>query len=108
MRDRRRFIAVADEPGDAYGRVDRAPALRRQIDCDEEIARKQRRRDGFNATCMPPPLEVTRKIDFETLPVEMRGRLAFRVRMGMSDEPPRPQFGCHVTFSIARSRRNPS
>ena len=59
--DDSRLIAMADQMGDAEGRTDGAPSLRRPVDQDEHIAGKQGRRDDFYPPRMPPALAVARK-----------------------------------------------
>src|SRR6201996_8920841 len=81
------IFAVTDKPGHADRRVDRSPALRRKVDRHKQIAREQRRRDGFDAAGMAPSLQIAGEIDIESLTIEVRSRFRLAVRMGMGDEP---------------------
>src|SRR5262249_24701254 len=86
---RNRVIAIADETRHSDGRLDRAPPLAHHVDGDEEIAREQWSHDGLDPTRVSPALEITRQIGVKSLARQMRGGLAFRVRMGLNHVPAR-------------------
>src|SRR5262249_43281359 len=57
-RNRGGSTAAPDEMRTADGRLQRAPALRRHIDRNEQVARKKRGADHVDAPGVSPPLEI--------------------------------------------------
>ena len=115
-RHRCRFLAVADEARHARRGMNGAPALRFQVDGDEQIARKQRRRDHLDLARMPAALEIARKIGIEALAGEVLGRLRFGMRLGLHHiparsvmrSPPRRGRARRACWEPARARRRPA
>src|SRR5262249_25278938 len=105
--ERRGVIAVADQPAHADGRMDRAPSLRRHVDRNEEVARKERRRDGLDPARVTAALLVARQVGLEALAAEMPDRLRLAVGLGLGHIPARLQ-GSHGAISSKGSVRTPS
>ena len=74
-------------------------------DIDEQIAREQCRLHSLDFARMAPPLEIARQINRETLPLQMRCRLGFRIRMGLNHVPVREHI-CHRVLPSVDSPSN--
>src|SRR5262249_39034596 len=82
-----RLLAREHEMTDPEGRLDRAPAVERDIEPDEQIAREQRSHDRFGLARMAAHAPVSRQVGRETLATQIRVSAALVVGLRMNDIP---------------------
>src|SRR5918993_2409028 len=86
--------------------MDRTPALSREIGGDKQIAREQRRRNGFDPSRMPPPFEIPRQIGAKTLTLQMQRGLGLAVRSRLHHVPALAGNEGHHAASLLLPRRS--
>src|SRR5262245_46375506 len=87
FRNRHGMVSVTDETRNADGGVNRAPPLYGRVDFHEKIARKQRRRDNIDTSCVSSALEIAREVRCKSLPSKVGRRRARCVRVCLYDVP---------------------
>src|SRR5207302_1439190 len=86
----------------------RTPPLRRHIDGDEHVARKQRLCDEINLAGVTAALQITRQVDFVVLTLQILRGLCLAVHLGLHHIPARASRFTHAAPSDLLGGRRPS
>ncbi len=108
FRQHRWIVAIADKARDAKRRLYGSPALRRHVDRDEQITRKQRLRRDVKLAGMASALQVARQINFITLTHEIVRGLELAVHLRLNHIPALAGCFAHALPPSLFDSRRPS